>query len=392
MKTDNTSIETKAEKVVQFVRQQFDKDDFIPLHIPNLSTLETEKVNDALESTFVSSVGQYVNKVEEQLCEITGSPFAVATGTGTSALHIALLLAGVEPDTEVITQPLSFVATGNAISYQFAKPVFVDVDKETMGLSPEALEKFLEKFAKLENGKCINRATGNRISACVPMHTFGFPARIREIENVCNKYDIPLVEDAAESLGSLVGEQHTGTFGCTAAVSFNGNKIATAGGGGMILMRDESVALRAKHLTTTAKVAHKWEYFHDETGFNYRMPNLNAALLSAQLDRLPKFLAAKRELAHAYHEFFKSIEVPFIMEQPGTTANYWLMTVSLPDRTARDEFLTHTNSNGIMTRPAWQLLCSLPMFENCQTGELSNCQFLVDRIVNIPSTAIGCLP
>ncbi len=372
--------------VVFFIRKQFKSNDFIPLHKPCFQGNEKKYVTDAIDSTFVSSVGAYVDKFENMMCQITGAKHAVATVNGTSALHTALILAGVEKEDEVITQPLTFVATANAIAYTGAKPVFVDVDRDTLGLSPMKLSRFLSETLDKIDGKWINRFTGRRIAACVPMHTFGLPARVDEIREICDQYDITLVEDSAESLGSTWKGRHTGRFGTLGVFSFNGNKTVTAGGGGAIITDDDDLAKRAKHITTTAKKPHKWEYVHDEIGYNYRMPNLNAALACAQLEQLDTYIDNKRKLADSYREFFSSKNIEFIGEIESAKSNYWLNAVCLEDREQRDQFLAYTNENGVMTRPIWCLMNKLEMFNDCQTGDLSNSEWLEDRIVNIPSS------
>lgn len=375
------------EKTITFIREQFDApEEFLPLHIPRFFGKEREYVMDAIDSTFVSSVGAYVDKFEEMMCEITGSKYAVATVNGTSALHIALILAGVKPGEEVITQPLTFVATANAIAYTGAAPLFLDVDRDTLGLSPEKLREFLAKNTQTKEGKLYNKQTGNRISACVPMHTFGLPTRIEETRTVCDEFGIPLVEDSAESLGSYYKEKHTGTFGQIGVFSFNGNKTVTAGGGGALVTNDEEIAKRAKHLTTTAKKPHKWEYVHDHVGYNYRMPNLNAALACAQLEQLDHYLVNKRELADRYRTFFKDLDISFIAEPEHSRSNYWLNAVCLKDREERDRFLSFTNENGVMTRPIWTLLNKLEIYKKSPAGDLTNSEWLEDRIVNIPSS------
>lgn len=374
-------------ETVSFIRSTFNTPEaFIPLHEPRFIGKEREYVMDAIDSTFVSSVGAYVDRFEKMMTEITGAKYAVATVNGTAALHICLVLAGVTNKDEVITQPLTFVATANSIAYTGAKPVFVDVDKDTLGLSPEKLEAFLNANAELLDGKCYNKTTGRRFAACVPMHTFGFVCRIAEIASLCSRWNITLIEDAAESLGSYVGKIHTGNYGLLSSFSFNGNKTVTCGGGGAIVTNDEVLAKKAKHITTTAKVPHKWEYVHDHIGYNYRMPNLNAAMACAQLEQLNRFLTNKRELALLYKNFFKNTAIDFVFEMEGTTANYWLNTVLLKDRTERDSFLEYTNSNKVMTRPAWRLMNKLEMFKDAQTGDLSNAEWLEDRLVNIPSS------
>ena len=377
------------QKFVEFVQNLYKTKDFIALHEPVFVGNEKKYLNDCIDSTFVSSVGKYVDRFEKEFAEFVGSKYAVATVNGTSALHISLLLAGVESGDEVITQPLTFIATCNAISYCGAKPVFVDVDRDTMGLSPKSLQSFLETNCEIVDGKCINKTTKVTIKACVPMHTFGHPCRIDEIKSICDKWHITLVEDAAESLGSYYQNKHTGTFGKLGAFSFNGNKIITSGGGGAIVTDDEELAKRAKHLTTTAKVPHPYEYVHDEVGYNYRMPNLNAALLVAQLEQLNRFLHNKRELTLKYEEFFKEYDdIEFVKESKGTTSNYWLQAIILKDQKARNEFLKYTNDNGVMTRSIWKLMNELEMFKDMQCTSLDNAKYLEERVVNIPSGVV----
>jgi aminotransferase in exopolysaccharide biosynthesis len=325
---------------------------------------------------------------EEKIVKYTGAKEAVACVNGTNALHLALKMVGVEKNTEAITQPLTFVATANAIAYCDAYPVFLDVDKDTMGLSPKALEAFLSQKTEIKNGECRNKSTGRRIKACVPMHTFGFPCRIDEIASICNKYNVELVEDAAESMGSFYKGQHTGTFGRIGVLSFNGNKILTSGGGGMLLFNDEKLAQKTKHLTTQAKMPHPWEFVHDEVGYNYRMPNINAALGVAQFEKLDYFIEQKRWLAEQYRCFFKELGVLFFNESKDSRSNYWLNCILLNDKAERDEFLQYTNKKGVMTRPAWRLMNKLPMFECCQTDALKNTIKLADRLVNIPSSVV----
>jgi aminotransferase in exopolysaccharide biosynthesis len=331
-------------------------------------------------------VGKFVDEIEEKIAEYTGSKYAIATSNGTSALHIALLLANVEKNDEVITQPLTFVATCNAINYCGAHPIFVDVDKDTMGLSPAALQIFLENNTTVKNNQCVNNVTGKVIKACIPMHTFGHPCRIEQVKDICDQHHICLIEDAAESLGSFYKDKHTGTFGQIGVMSFNGNKIITAGGGGCIITNDKVLAKRAKHLTTTAKVSHKWEFTHDMIGYNYRMPNLNAALLVAQLESLEKFLSSKRKLATAYKDFFTDNLYFFVKEPKNSKSNYWLNTIIFKDKEQRDLFLYETNSNGVMTRPIWTLMSNLAMFQDAQRGDLTNAEWLEKRVVNIPSS------
>lgn len=374
------------ESVVQFIKQTFDTDQFIPLHEPRFIGNEKAYLNECIDSTFVSSVGKFVDRFEAEFARTVGAKYAIATVNGTAALHISLILAGVKRDDEVITQPLTFIATTNAISYIGASAVFVDVDLDTMGLSPQSLKEFLKSNCEVRDNKCINKTTGKTIKACVPMHTFGHPCRIDEIKSICGEWHIALVEDAAESLGSYYKEKHTGTFGCVGAFSFNGNKIITSGGGGVIVTDDENLAKRAKHITTTAKIPHKWEYVHDEIAYNYRLPNLNAALLCAQLENLEIFLINKQELASIYERFFSDTTIAFIKEPQNAHSNYWLQSILLENKVQRDEFLTYTNENGVMTRPIWTLMTKLDMFKQCQHADLSNALFLEDRIVNIPSS------
>ncbi|MDD3442347.1 LegC family aminotransferase [Sulfurimonas denitrificans] len=374
--------------IVDFIQNTFKTKEFVPLHEPRFIGNEKKYLNDCIDSTFVSSVGKYVDTFEKEFALRVGSKYAIATVNGTAALHVSLLLVDVKKDDEVITQPLTFIATCNAISYLGAKPVFVDVDIDTMGLSPDSLKRFLEKNCEIKNSTCINKISGKVIKACVPMHTFGHPCRIDEIKEICDKWNISLVEDAAESLGSYYKNRHTGTFGKVGAFSFNGNKIITSGGGGVIVTDDEAIAKRAKHITTTAKIPHPYEYVHDEVGYNYRLPNINAALLVAQLEQLDGFLASKRELALRYKEFFSKSEIVFAEEPKESKSNYWLQAILLSDKNQRDEFLEFTNKNGVMTRPIWRLMNELEMFKDCQRDNLKNAKYLEQRVVNIPSSVI----
>lgn len=361
-------------------------DDYIPLHRPVFEGNERQYLVDCIDSNFVSSVGIKVTEFEEKIAKYTGSKFAIATVNGTAALHVAIKLAGVNPGDEVISQALTFIATCNAISYAGAKPIFIDVDLDTMGLSPSALKSFLDNNAEKRADGAFNKFSGNRISACVPMHTFGFPCRISEISKICDEWNIALVEDAAESLGSYVGKKHTGTFASMGTLSFNGNKVITTGGGGMIITDDSYLAKRAKHITTTAKVSHPYEFFHDEIGYNYRMPNLNAALGCAQMERLDDFISIKKQLAEKWNIFFNKKRINFVKALDGNIANHWLNTIILDSREDRDEFLRFTNANNVMTRPIWTLMSKLPMFNECQSDSLKNSLWLEDRLVNIPSS------
>jgi len=376
------------ENIISFIQVVYKTKNFIPLHEPKFIGNEKKYLNECIDSTFVSSVGKFVDEFEEKIASYTSAKYAIATSNGTSALHISLLLADVGWDNEVITQPLTFVATCNAISYCGAKPLFIDVDRETMGLSPISLKEFLENNTTVINQQCVNNTTGKVIKACVPMHTFGHPCKIDEIKDICDQYHIVLIEDAAESLGGFYKNRHTGTFGKMGVMSFNGNKIITAGGGGCIITDDEDLAKKAKHLTTTAKVPHKWEYAHDMVGYNYRMPNLNAALLVAQLESLDNFIDKKRKLADMYGEFFKGIDCKFVKESAESSSNYWLNAIILNDKQQRDIFLNESNSQGVMTRPIWTLMNKLPMLKDAQCGDLTNSEWLEDRVVNIPSSVM----
>jgi len=376
------------ENVINFIQEAYQTKSFIPLHEPKFVGNEKKYLNECIDSTFVSSVGKFVDEFEEKIANYTGAKYAIATSNGTSALHISLLLADVDQNSEVITQPITFVATCNAISYCGAQPIFLDVDKDTMGLSPSALKYFLENHTTVKKQQCINNKTGKVIKACVPMHTFGHPCRIDEIKEICDKHRVFLIEDAAESVGSTYKGRHTGTFGQVGVMSFNGNKIITAGGGGCIVTNDKALAKKAKHLTTTAKVPHKWDYTHDMIGYNYRMPNLNAALLVAQLENLDSFLLRKHELATMYAKFFNNSNYRFVNEPKGGKSNYWLNSIILNDKQQRDDFLNETNSQGVITRPIWTLMNKLPMFESAQCGDLTSSEWLEERVVNIPSSVM----
>lgn len=378
---------TSLDSTIQFIKKVFQTEEFIPLHAPYFGGNEKKYLEETIDSTFVSSVGAFVDLFEKNLAAYTGARYAIACVNGTNALHIAMLLNGVERNDEVVSQALTFIATGNAISYIGAEPVFVDVDKDTLGMSPDALRKFIENYAeKRSDGFTYNRVSGKRIKACVPMHTFGLPCRIDEIAIICEEWNIALIEDAAESLGSFYKGHHTGKFGAVGVFSFNGNKTITCGGGGALVTDDEVLAKRAKHLTTQAKVPHPWKFEHDAIGYNYRMPNLNAALACAQLEQLDTILENKRALAHLYQDFFADTEFNYIKEPENAKANYWLNALILKDEAQRDVFLEVTNQNKVMTRPIWDLLSGLPMFEHCQNDGLVNSRWLEARVVNIPSS------
>lgn len=377
-----------SDQLIRFVRDYFGTNGFIPLHAPVFSGREKEYLADTIESTFVSSVGAYVDRFEQDMANYTGSPKAVATVNGTAALHTALKLAGVGPGDLVITQPLTFVATCNAIVYCNAEPVFIDIDRDTLGLSAKAMEAWLDEHAKLDSvGVCRTRAGNKVVRACVPMHTFGHPADLDGLVSVARRWNIALVEDAAESLGSYYKGKHTGTFGALGTLSFNGNKIMTTGGGGMILA-GETLAARAKHLTTTAKKPHPFEYIHDETGYNYRLPNLNAALGCAQLEQLETFIEAKRELAAAYEAFVSGTALAFVKEPAECRSNYWLNAVICEDKAHRDDLLEITNRQRVMTRPIWALMNHLTMYRSCRRSDLSNAEWLEARVVSLPSSVV----
>ena len=393
------------EKTIDFIKELYGSQN-VPLAVPKFIGNEKKYLTECIDTTFVSSVGQFVDRFEKDMAVYTSAKRAVVCVSGTNALHMSLMLVGVKRDDEVLTQALTFIATCNALSYIGANPVFIDVDKSTMGLSPDAMKEWLQKNAEIRKNTrineldksydfayqedeyaCYNKNTGCRIKACVPMHTFGHPVRIEELANICKEYHIELVEDAAESIGSKYKGKHTGLFGKVGALSFNGNKTITTGGGGMLLFMDEELGALAKHLTTQAKVPHRWEFKHDHIGYNYRMPNINAALGCAQLEHLDEYIADKRATAAAYAEYFKNVDgIEFFIEPENCFSNYWLNVVILPDHEKQLEFLQETNDNGVMTRPIWELMNRLPMFENCQHDDLKNTIWFADRVVNIPSS------
>ena len=377
------------EEFVKFVRNLYSTDEFIPLHEPRFIGNEKKYLLETIDSTYVSSVGEFVNQFENMLVEYTGSKYAIAVVNGTAALHVALDLAGVKRNTEVITQSLTFVATCNAIHYLGAKPIFLDVDRTTLGLSPECLEEFLEENCELrDDGLCWNKSSNKRIVACLPMHTFGLPVQLDKIIDICQRYNVALIEDAAESLGSFYKNQHTGSFGKCSTISFNGNKIVTTGGGGMILTNDQEFASQAKHVTTTAKIPHRWHFEHDITGYNYRLPNLNAALGVAQMESLPIYIENKRSIAKQYQGWGNNNGLKFIEEPTETRANYWLNVAITENQEQRDKMLQVTNAQNIMTRPAWIPMHRLDFNKSFQTDALKNTEWLYERIVNVPSSNI----
>ncbi len=377
----------KTNAIISFIRILYKENNgFIPLHVPAFNGNEKKYLNECIDSTFVSSVGKFVDEFEQKVAEYTKSKHAIVCVNGTNALHLSLILAGVKHNDEVMTQPLTFIATANAISYANAIPVFIDVDEDTMGLSPVALEKYLKDNAEIKKGECFNKSTGRRIKACMPIHTLGHACRIEEIVELCKKYHIEVVEDAAEAMGSFYKGKHLGTFGLLSAISFNGNKIMTTGGGGIILTNDEEIAKQARHLSTQAKIPHAWEYAHDYVGYNYRMPNINAALGVAQLEQIDLFLDNKRDTAKQYSKFCQDNNIAFFNEREYEKSNYWLNAIILNNREERDLLLKESNENNVMTRPIWHLMNKLPMFKDCPKGDLTNAEWLEDRVVNIPSS------
>lgn len=375
--------------IINKIREVYNKPDgFVPLHAPVFNGNEKKYLNECIDSTFVSSVGEFVDRFENDIANYTGAAQAIVCVSGTNALHMALKLVGVEQNDEVITQALTFIATANAISYCGAHPVFIDVDYDTMGLSALAMKNWLISNTHIKNGYCYNLNTGRRIMACLPMHTFGHPVHLDELISVCKEFNIEIVEDAAQSLGSFYKGKHTGTFGKVGVLSFNGNKTITTGGGGMLLFNDEELAKRAKHLTTQAKLPHQWEFSHDEIGYNYRMPNLNAAVGCAQLEEIDKIIESKRQVALQYKTFFASLDIEFVVEPVECRSNYWFNSLIFKNIKQRDDFLKETNYNGVMTRPIWNLMTNLPMFINNQKDDLLVSKSLFDRVVNIPSSPI----
>lgn len=379
-----------ATEVIDALRQVIEaQDSFVGLHEPIFVGQEWAFVKECLDTGWVSSVGKFVDRFERQLADYTGVARAVAVVNGTAALHICLILAGVRENDEVLVPALTFVATANAVSYCKAIPHFVDCEERTLGLDPAKLADYLSEIVEIKDGESWNRITNRRIAAVVPMHAFGHPVDLDPLVEVCNRFGLFLIEDAAESLGSFYKGQHTGHHGRLSALSFNGNKIVTTGGGGAILTDDIELAQFAKHLTTTAKVPHRWEFKHDHVGYNYRLPNINAALGCAQLEKLPWFLEQKRNLANRYqHAFSGMVGVKFFTEAEFAESNYWLNVLLFDDSYADslEGFLTASNDQGIMTRPAWTLMPDLPMYRSCPKMDLSVSKSLACRLVNIPSS------
>lgn len=384
----NTVYEHLITETIDFIRSLYKSNDFIPLHAPIFSGNERAYLMDTIDSTFVSSVGEYVSRFEEEFAAYVGAKYAVAMVNGTAALHIALSLLNISNANEVLISPLTFVAPCNAIRYCNADPIFIDIEKDTLGICPDSLRTFLDRHTVFKNGHSINKETGKIIKACILMHVFGFPSKIEEILSICRERNIITIEDASEGLGSFYQGKHVGTFSECGVFSFNGNKVLTTGGGGMLVTDNQQMAEQAKHITTTGKQSHPWEYYHDVLAYNYRLPNLNAALGCAQLEMLPKFLVKKRELSNQYKAHFNRLGLTYFDSSENRIPNYWLNTLLLEDSLARDVFLKTTNENGIMTRPAWRLMNDLPMYQCCQSVTLSNAVFMQNRLVNIPSTPI----
>ncbi len=381
----------KLSKEISTIIKSVFNDSRLYLHEPIFDELEKNNLNHCIDSSFVSSIGEYVNKFEKMIAEFTNSKKAIALVNGTSALHLALKVLGIQSNDEVICPSLTFVATANAISYLNAKPHFVDINEHTLGIDPLALEKWLDEIIIEKNGKSINKNTGMIIKAIIPMHTFGHPVEIDSIVKIANKYNLNVIEDAAESLGSFYKKKHTGTFGKVGILSFNGNKIITTGGGGALLTNDHEIAVHAKHLSTTAKVKHDWRFIHDQIGFNYRLPNLNAALGCAQMQKLPFLIESKRSLFLKYFEAFRSIKGVKLLSEPiNAKSNYWLQTLILDKEyeSELEDILEYTNTRGIMTRPAWELLHQLEIYKDCQKAPLPISESLSKRIINIPSSGL----
>lgn len=374
-------------KILKFIKDLYPNETPVPLHEPRFIGNEKKYLAECIDTTYVSYVGKFVNQFEDKIKEFTGAKYAIATSNGTLALHMALILAGVKADDEVLTQTLTFVATANAVSYTGAKCVFIDSDKDTMGMCPDKLQEFLiNNCEQHDDGFTYNKKTSKRISVCIPMHVFGHPVKIDKIVSICKQYNILVIEDAAESLGSYYKNKHTGLYGEIGILSFNGNKVITTGGGGMIITNNDELAKRALHLTKTAKVSHPWEFIHDEVGYNYRLSNLNAAVGCSQMECIKGFLENKRNLANKYIEFFRSVGVSFFKEPKDCISNYWLNCMIVNNREERDAFLKLSNDSKVTTRPIWRLMNKLPMYSNCESTNLDVAQWFEDRVINIPSS------
>ncbi|MBV5327881.1 MAG: LegC family aminotransferase [Chlorobium sp.] len=376
----------KSEAVLEFIRSLYPNETPVPLHAPRFLGNEKKYLAECVDTTYVSYVGKFVTDFEEHIKRVTGARHAIAMVNGTAALHMVLVAAGVQPDDLVITQALTFAATAAGIKHAGAEPAFVDVDRDTLGMSPDSLLSFLFEHAERKANVLIDKATGRRIAAVVPMHTFGHPARIDRITTICGEYGVQLIEDAAESLGSMYKGTHTGLFGRGAILSFNGNKPVTTGGGGMVITNDDALAERARYISTTAKRKNRWEFFHDEVGYNLRLPNVNAAIGCAQMEYFDRIIDNKRETAAKYKRFFDSEGMSFFTEPDGARSNYWLNVIVLENRAEREAFLEYSNDNGVQTRPIWTLMNKLPPYAGCLRTVLPNAEWLEDRVVNIPSS------
>jgi len=373
--------------LINFIHNLYETDEFIPLHEPQFEGNEKKYVTDAIDSTYVSSSGYYVNKFEEDISVLTSCTKAVSLVNGTAALSLAMYMSNIRTGDLVITQPLTFIATCNAIHHLGASPIFIDISLDSLGLDPAAVLEFLEAHACIDDdGNCVFKESGQKIKAIVPMHTFGHPVDLDQFTKICEDWNLILIEDAAESLGSLYKGKHTGSFGRFGALSFNGNKTITTGGGGMLLCSKSFEGERAKNLSTTAKLPHPYEFFHDEAGFNMRMPNLNAALGCAQLESLEKFLIAKKIIANSYREFFADTEATFISQPEYAESNYWLNAILCADETSKNELLEYSNNQGVNMRPIWKLMYKLPMFSHAIMGEMGNAEKIESLLVNLPSS------
>jgi aminotransferase in exopolysaccharide biosynthesis len=383
---DHTRAE--AEGIVAFIRDLYGTDGPIPLHAPVFVGSEKAYLAECIDTTFVSYVGKFVERFEQAIKDYTGAEHAVACSSGTAALHMALLVGGVKPRDLVLMPALTFVATANAVRYCQADPLFIDTDRDTLGFDMVQLTDYLRTRTERRADGVYDKLTRRRIGACMPVHLFGHVAMLDELVALCKEHDITLVEDSAEAMGSFYKGRHAGTYGRIGVLSFNGNKTITTGGGGMVITDDEAVAKRVRHITTTAKVPHRWEFVHDEVGYNYRLTNVNAAIGVAQMERLDRYIESKRTIASKYAAFFANGRIRHIGEPEHCRSNYWLNAVLLPDRSERDAFLTFTNDHGVMTRPAWTLMNKLRMYAHCPSLPLHGAQWLEDRLVNLPSSPI----
>lgn len=378
----------QAQRTVAFIRELYGTQEFVPLHAPVFVGNEKAYLAECIDSTFVSYVGKFVERFEKAVMDYTGAKYAVACSSGTAALHMALHVGGVKPGDLVLMPALTFVATANAVRYCQADPLFIDTDRTTLGFDMAQLTDYLSTSTERRSDGVYDKATGRRISACLPVHLFGHVSRLDELVTLCAEHGVTLIEDSAEAMGSFFKGRHAGTFGQIGVFSFNGNKTITTGGGGMVITDDEAVAKRIRHITTTAKVPHRWEFFHDELGYNYRLTNVNAAIGVGQMEQLDRYITSKRSIAARYAAFFSNGPMRHFAEPADCRSNYWLNAILLADRTERDAFLDYANDNGVMSRPAWTLMNKLPMYSHCPALSLEGAQWLEDRLVNIPSSPI----